>query len=80
MLSPSHDWTATFTSAELQQRLATVLQGPIAGLEVTMLTPTGRAAAVRVTDAAGAREVPAAQIRALLGLRSTWFTLTTVPG
>jgi stage II sporulation protein D len=78
-LSPFHDWTASFTKDELEQRLQPVLDGHFVSLQVTARTPTGRAAAVRVTGTTGAQDVPAAMIRSLLGLRSSWFDVSAPP-
>ena len=77
-LSPYHDWTVTLTDAEAAERLATVLQGDLVDLAVIATTPTGRAASIRVTGTTGVTDIPAATARSLLGLRSTWFTISRV--
>jgi stage II sporulation protein D len=75
-LSPYHDWSVTLTDEQAQKKLAEVLDGDLAGIEVSAFTPSGRAATVRVTGTEGEREVSAGTIRSLLGLRSTWFEIT----
>lgn len=75
-LSPYHDWTVTLADAGAAKRLAPVLQGDLVDLAVVATTATGRAATVRVTGTLGAADVPAATVRTLLGLRSTWFAIT----
>ncbi|QEC47927.1 SpoIID/LytB domain-containing protein [Baekduia soli] len=79
-LSPYHDWSVSPTGAELEQRLGPVLAGRLADLAVTTTTPEGRAATVTVTGTLGTTVVDAVTIRRLLGLRSTWFTITRLPG
>jgi len=80
-ISPYHDWAVTFADANAAKRLSPVLSGDLVALAVVAITPSGRAATVRVTGTAGVQDVPAAKVRALLGLRSTWFeiTYTTLP-
>jgi stage II sporulation protein D len=77
-LSPYHDWSVTLTDAEGAKRLAPVLQGELVDLSVIATTASGRAATVRVTGTLGVTDIPAATARSLLGLRSTWFTITRV--
>jgi stage II sporulation protein D len=72
-LSPYHDWTVTLSDAATAERLRSVLAGELVDVAVTATTATGRAALVRVTGSLGARDISAADARALLGLRSTWF-------
>jgi stage II sporulation protein D len=78
-LSPYHDWTARFTAAAARRRLRPVTLGTLKGLKVASLTPSGRAATVTVRGSGGDRTVPAATIRDLLALRSTWIAKTTGP-
>jgi SpoIID/LytB domain protein len=75
-LSPLHDWTVTLTDAEVQSRLSPVLAGDLLALDTIARTPSGRAGVVRVTGTLGVTDVPGTTVRALLGLRSTWFELT----
>jgi stage II sporulation protein D len=78
-LSPHHDWTVTYTDAEVAARLAPVLRGDLLDIAVLSRTPGDRAALVRVTGSLGVADIPATQARTLLGLRSTWFRLTRTP-
>jgi len=75
-ISPYHDWTVTFAGDDAAKRLRPVLSGDLVALAVVAITPSGRAATVRVTGTAGVQDVPAAKVRTLLGLRSTWFEIT----
>jgi SpoIID/LytB domain protein len=75
-LSPYHDWTVTVTDADAARRLASVLQGDLVDVAVVATTATGRAATVRVTGTLGVADIPAGTARTLLGLRSTWFTIS----
>jgi len=72
-LSPWHNWGPVLVDGA-KLRKALKLAGPVADLTVTPGVG-GRAASVVVTDTLGdAVTVPADTIRALFGLRSTWFT------
>ena len=74
-LSPYHRWEASFTESDLRSRLRSVTDGRLESIEVASTTPTGRAATVAVHGSEGTRSVPAATIRTLLELRSTWFSI-----
>ncbi len=73
-LSPWHNWGPVLVDgAKLKKALK--LAGPVADLTVTP-GAAGRASAVVVTDTLGdAVTVPADQLRTMLGLRSTWFSV-----
>jgi stage II sporulation protein D len=77
-LSPYHRWTVRFTARELRSRLSDVSPGRFRSIAVVARTPSGRAATVRVTGRGGSVDVPASQVQALLGLRSTWFSFRAV--
>ena len=77
-LSPYHRWSVTLTDEQLARALAPVTPGKLLGVAVTATTPTGRAAVMRVTGTGGVRDIRGDQARALLGLRSTWFTVTAL--
>ena len=74
-LSPYHRWEARFTQRDLRRRLSSVTDGRLEAIEVEGRTATGRAATVAVRGSKGTRSVPAATIRTLLELRSTWFSI-----
>ena len=73
-LSPYHTWTARFSARDAKRKLRSVTSGQLRGLRVTSRTPSERAATVEVRGSKGDQVVSAAQIRTLLGLRSTWIT------
>ncbi len=75
-ISPYHTWSVTLTDEDVAERLDPVLDGELVDVAVVARTPTGRAANVRVTGTLGMRDIRADQARTLLGLRSTWFTVT----
>ena len=75
-LSPYHDWSVALTEQEVAEKLGDLVPGNFVELLVTVTTPSGRAAKVRITGTGGQREVPASTIRTKLDLRSTWFTIT----
>jgi stage II sporulation protein D len=72
-LSPVHTWRARFTKREAERMLRSVLSGNLRSLRVETRTESGRAGTVLVRGSGGDRSVPAASIRTLLGLRSTWI-------
>jgi stage II sporulation protein D len=78
-LSPYHTWTARFTAAQARRKLKSVTLGTLKGLRVESRTPSGRAATVTVQGSGGDKPVPAAALRTLLGLRSTWITRFSGP-
>lgn len=75
-LSPYHDWTVVITEAEAARELVPVLQGDLVDVQVVALTPSGRAATVRVTGTLGATDITGTTARRLLGLRSSWFAIS----
>jgi len=75
-LSPYHDWSVTFTAQDAATRLGGLVSGDLQALAVVATTPTGRAATVAITGSTGVQDVPAGTVRSLLGLRSTWFTIS----
>ena len=78
-LSPYHDWTARFSDATARRKLKSLRVGKPESLAVTARTASGRAATVEVTGEDATVAVSAGRIQALLGLRSTWFTVTESP-
>ena len=78
-LSPHHDWTVTLTGEAAERRLESVLDGHLVAIEIVARTAGGRAAIVRVTGTLGTQDISGAAARTLLGLRSTWFTVTRQP-
>ncbi len=79
-LSPFHSWTVTLDDRDAQRKLASVREGDLDGLEVSATTPTGRVSTVDVIGADATVPVSGTEIRRLLGLRSTWFTIRRVEG
>jgi stage II sporulation protein D len=74
-LSPYHRWTARFTDAAARKKLRPLGVGRFEALNVTSRTASGRAATLDVVGSTATTTVTAARIQALLGLRSTWFTV-----
>jgi peptidoglycan hydrolase-like amidase len=75
-LSPYHDWSVTLSDDEMASRLGAAVPGVLLDVAVLATTPTGRVATVRITGALGARDLDGRSARTLLGLRSTWFTIS----
>jgi stage II sporulation protein D len=80
-LSPHHTWQITRTREEIAERLSALpLEGEVLDIAVTTTTPTGRASLLTVTTTGATTVLAAAHARSLLGLRSTWFSITPSPG
>jgi stage II sporulation protein D len=76
-LSPYHTWQARFREREAARELRGLTSGEFESLAVASRTESGRAATVDIVGSGGTNTVPAATIRARLGLRSTWFDVAT---
>ena len=76
-LSPYHDWEVTLTDAEIERKLGSRVPGDFVSIRVVSRTATDRAGTVRVTGSDGERDFPASEIRFALGLRSTWFSISS---
>jgi stage II sporulation protein D len=74
-LSPYHTWEARFSERQAGRMLRGLYSGNFERLAVATRSPSGRAATVDIVSSSGANTVPAATIRARLGLRSTWFMI-----
>jgi stage II sporulation protein D len=70
--SPYRDWTATVDGGKAAKALG--LKGTVLGL-APVYGPSGRVVTATLTLPTGQTIVPGSQLRAALGLRSTWFTL-----
>ena len=77
-LSPVHQWTVNLTDRQAATMLKSVRQGDLDDLVVTSTTPTGRVGTLDVVGEDGTTEITGGQARALLELRSTWFTVRHV--
>jgi stage II sporulation protein D len=77
-ISPYHRWgPLTFTAKQLKARLGSRLPAGLTDLEVNV-NASGRVASVTAHGSGGAtKEIGGPTMRALLGLRSTWFSIAT---
>jgi stage II sporulation protein D len=76
-ISPYHTWgPVTFTAASLEAKLRGRLPAGLTELVVNR-GPSGRAATVTAIGTGGTKEIPAWDLRMLLGLRSTWFSISS---
>jgi stage II sporulation protein D len=74
-ISPYHEWgPLTFTAEEIAAKLGSRAPAGLTDLEVT-LNGSGRVAAVTAVGTGGQTELSGTEMRTLLGLRSTWFTI-----
>ena len=77
-ISPYHDWgPVTFTVKQLAAQLGSRLPAGLKKLEVKS-NRWGRAQTVIAVGKNGSKEISGWDMRILLGLRSTWFTIEVV--
>ena len=74
-MSPLHTWTVRLTDREASKKLADVRLGALDDLAVSGTTPSGRVATLDVVGEDGTAEISGGSARALLELRSSWFTV-----
>lgn len=75
-ISPVHTWTVRFEDRVAERKLASVREGDLEDVAVSATTATGRVATVDVVGSDATVPVSGGEIRRLLGLRSTWFTVS----
>jgi peptidoglycan hydrolase-like amidase len=63
----------SFDLDEAGRMLGRLVPGDLEELRVAERTPSGRVGRVEVKGSGGTRTATGVEIRALLGLRSTWF-------
>jgi len=79
-ISPYHDWgPVTFTAEQLTAKLGSRLPTGVTALEVKR-NDSGRVQSVTAVGTNGEKEISGWDMRMLLGLRSTWFTIEVVGG
>jgi SpoIID/LytB domain protein len=76
-LSPLHSWSVRFTQRSLRHRLRKLARGRFERARVTSRTPVGRVKTLEIVGTRGTSETDASSFRAALGLRSTWFKLSS---
>jgi stage II sporulation protein D len=74
-LSPWHNWSVVLSTEDTEHRLGPLVNGQLEALAVTARNSSGRVGRVEITGSGGVTEATGVQMRAALGLRSTWFTL-----
>ena len=72
--APVYEWLATFSRAELSQKIGGV--GNIISMVPERTTPYGSVITMKVVGEAGSKVVSGAAVREALGLRSVRFTVT----
>jgi stage II sporulation protein D len=77
-ISPYHNWgPVTFTAEQLSAKLGSRLPAGLTELRLEK-TPHGRVKSVTAVGAGGTKVISGWDMRILLGLRSTWFTIETL--
>ncbi|MDO8885558.1 SpoIID/LytB domain-containing protein [Candidatus Oleimmundimicrobium sp.] len=81
--SKYRNWSVTYTVSEIQAKLnandATKVPGTLIGLEITSLRGPRRVGYVKIVGTDGEVEVSGSKFQSVLGLRSTWFTISRIP-
>lgn len=70
--SPDHRWRETFSRSEMQSKLGDLVKGRFQGIEVIKRGVSPRIVEAKVRGSRGASTVTGSDLRARLGLRSTW--------
>lgn len=79
---PLHTWTVSMSFAEAQQRLGSLVQGTLEGIEVLRRGYSPRIVSANVLGSRGRTKVSGPQLAAALGLYGTWayFSVRTPSG
>ena len=81
--SKYRDWSVTYTVSEIQTKLnandTTKVPGTLIGLEITSLRGPRRVGYLKIIGTDGEVEVSGSEFQSVLGLRSTWFTISRIP-
>jgi len=72
--TPDFQWAKTFTQQQLSGRISGV--GNVQSLVPERVSPYGRVLTMKVVGDRGSRIMSGAELRRILDLRSTWFTVT----
>lgn len=72
--APPYQWQKTFSKSELSRLLGV---SNIKTLVPERTTPTGRIMTMKVVGNKGTRRMSGSQLRSALGLKSTWFTVSS---
>ena len=73
--TPEAQWTKTFSRDELTRRLSGV--GNVISMVPERVSPVGRVITIKIVGDRGTRMMSGPAIREALGLKSTWFTVTS---
>jgi len=74
-ISPVHMWTVRLSDADAERKLGSKVKGKLEAILVAERNSSGRARTVEIRGSDGITTAAGAQIRTLLGLRSTWFSI-----
>lgn len=70
--SPYHHWKETFSQAEMEAKLGSLVDGSLQSIEVIKRGNSPRIVSAKVIGSGGTTEVSGPTLQARLGLRSTW--------
>ena len=70
--SPYHRWKETFSQAEMEAKLGSLVEGSLQSIDVTQRGKSPRIVQARIVGSDGSTEVSGPTLQSRLGLRSTW--------
>ena len=73
--TPAYQWVERFSAQDMSRRISGV--GNVLSMTPERISPFGRVLTMKVTGDRGSRAMSGAALRQVLGLKSTWFTVTT---
>jgi stage II sporulation protein D len=71
-ISPHHRWSVSFSSADIERRLGSLVAGRYRGIEVRTLGDSPRILRAEVVGTAGSRPATGLELKKRLGLRDSW--------
>lgn len=76
--APLHTWRETFSRAEMERRLGSLVEGKLEAIKVTKRGASPRIVTAKVVGSGGSQKVTGSDLRTRLGLYSTWASFRKV--
>jgi stage II sporulation protein D len=74
--SPLHDWKLTFSQAQIESRLGSLVKGDLQDIVITKTGATPRIVSANVVGSGGTTKASGPQLQSALGGYSTWMTFS----
>ncbi len=74
--SPLHDWKLTFSQAQIESRLGSLVKGNLQDITITKTGASPRIISANVVGSGGTTKVSGSQLQSALGGYSTWMTFS----